>query len=103
MIHLSAKFRIAPFVAKFVFIGLVVGIVAIVVGRFFPIRSPYIRSDLFAYKIATDVVVRGDNPYDPATIRAEWIARPGNTQQTPLMVWNPPIFFRGSNVQGILE
>jgi hypothetical protein len=101
MIRLSVKTRINPFVTKFIFVGVMVGIMAVMVGIFLPSRSPYTRSDLFAYKIATDVVVRGDNPYDPATIRTEWITRlnewqatsSGYTQQTPLMVWNPPVFF----------
>jgi hypothetical protein len=87
------EIRINPFVTRFVFVGLLVGLMAVILGNLAASRSPYAKSDLIAYKIATDVVVRGGNPYDPATIRSDWIARTGDMQQSPLMVWNPPAFF----------
>ncbi len=87
------EIRINPFVTRFVFVGLLVGLMAVILGNLLASRAPYTKSDLIAYKIATNVVVQGGNPYDPATIRADWIARTGDMQQSPLMVWNPPVFF----------
>jgi hypothetical protein len=85
--------RIDPFITRFLSVALIVALAAVVLGTLAPTRSPYMKSDLIAYKIATDVAVGGGNPYNPETVLAKWPLRTVEMRQPPLMVWNPPAFF----------
>lgn len=93
MTHTILISSFTPFVRKFTLVWLLTALFMVALGNLFPIRLPYLKSDLIAYKIATDLAVNGGNPYDPDTIKAEWTTRTGGTQKDPLMVWNPPILF----------
>lgn len=59
----------------------------------FNIRNQMKSSDIFAYKVASDVLSDGKDPYNPKIIAEAQSARAGETVHVPAMVWNPPIFF----------
>lgn len=79
--------------ARFALAAILAAVLTCVGAMFVPVRSPYLQSEILAYKIAEDLVGRGANPYDPATVLSEWQTRTGIDAPEVMMVWNPPVVF----------